>query len=221
MSDEVKLWNLALAAIGARSFVSSPTEKSKEADLCRLHYTEVRDTVLKSAMWPCARAYAQLALIRGRDPSAAWTPSDPPPQWQRAYAAPQDMIAPRFLLSFARFEYGVLGEERAIFAAEETPILVYTRRVTNTGLYDQGLRNAIVSLLASRLVIPASAKDNRATNLREQAVETVLLARTEFANESEDLYETAPSWVQVRGISHPVSQPRFFYPVSDLNASFL
>lgn len=221
MSDEVKIWNLALAAVGARSFISSPTEKSKEADLCRLHYEEVRDTVLKSAMWPCSRAYAQLALMRGRDPSAAWLPTDPPPQWQRAYAVPQDLLAPRYLLSFARFEYGVLGEERAIFAAEERPILVYTRRVTNTSLFDQGLRNAVVALLASRLVIPASAKDNRAAALREQAVEAVLLARTEFANESEDHYEALPSWVQVRGISHPVRQSRFYYPVSDINAGSL
>jgi hypothetical protein len=215
--SEVVLWNLALSAVGSRSLIANPNEKGREADLCRLHYPFVLDAVTKAASWPCAKAWSSLARVRERDFSLQWAPSDPPPPWRFSYAAPSDMLAPRHTVTYQRFAVGQSGESSVIFSQEEQPILHYTRKVTNPELFDRAMHNAVVFALASRLCVPLSAKDNRAAALREQAVEAILLARTEFANESYEEMNELPSWIQVRGASIAPRLERFFWPANDFN----
>jgi hypothetical protein len=215
--SEVLIWNLALSAMGSRALIASPNEKGREADLCRLHYPIVRDLIVKAASWPCAKAWTNLALIKERDFSLPWQENDPPPPWRFTYAAPNDMLAPRHLVSYRRFTVGQNEASTAIYCDEEAPILHYTKRVTNPEFFDRALHNAVVAALAARLCVPLSAKDNRAERLREQAVEAVLLARTEFANESYEEMNALPSWIQVRGSSILPQNNPYFWPAQDIN----
>jgi hypothetical protein len=196
-------------------------EKGREADLCRLHYPLVRDVILKAASWPCASAYARLAVIAERDFNLPWAPGVVPPSWRFAYGQPADMLAPRYSMTFGKFAVGQSEDTPMIFSNEPDAILHYTARVTNPALFDQGLVNAIVKALAATLCIPITAKDARAARLKEEAVEAVLLARTEFANESEDMRESLPSWIQVRGMSLVPEQSRFIWPHEDLNLGMI
>lgn len=217
MADKITIWNLALSAIGSRALISSPVEKGREADLCRLYYPQLVDSLLKSASWPCANAWAKLAVVAERDLSVAWTPGPVAPGWRFAYAAPADMLAPRHLISFNRFAVGNYAEQTLLYMQEEQPVLYYTRRVEREETFDTALTSALISILASKLCRPISGKDGRTEKLKEEAVETVLLAKTEFANESEAFEETLPSWVQARGI---VMQPRisqYYYPSFDIS----
>lgn len=219
--SEVLLWNLALSAVGSRALIATPLEKGREADLCRLHYPIVRDLIVKSASWPCAKEWSRLARKSVRDFSLPWVPGNPTPPWRFAYSAPSDMLAPRHMLSYLPFAIAQQSDEVVIFSDEETPILHYTKRVTNPTFFDAALHNAIVAALASRICIPLSGKDSRADRLREQAVEAVLLARTEFANESLETMEDLPSWLQVRGSSLLPSIHQFFWPAHDINVGVI
>ena len=63
VTDEVGVYNLALNAIGERSNVSSPTENSRRAEVCRLWYESVRNHILGAAPWPEATSMDYLALL--------------------------------------------------------------------------------------------------------------------------------------------------------------
>ena len=215
--DLVTLWNLALSEVGSRALISAPDERGREADLCRLHYPHVRDVLLKGASWPCASAWQALAVLEERNFSAAWTVDDPAPGWRFTYAAPSDMLAPRYLASFGRFTAAAKAGQAVIYCSEEDAILHYTAAVTDVSLFDHGLVNAIVAALAARLCRPITGKDGRTADLRQAAVEAVLLARTEFANESDEHVEALPSWLQARGLSMTPQSSRFYYPISDVN----
>lgn len=217
MADVVSIWNLALSALGSRALISSPTEKGREADLCRLHYPIVRDLILKAAPWPCASAYSRLAVVAERDTSLAWEAGPVPPSWRFAYAQPSTMLAPRYSITYRKFAVGQYADTPLIFSNEPDMILHFTQQVDNAGLFDKGLENAIVAALAARLCLPITSKEVRAQRLKDEAVEAVLLARTEFANESEELYEALPSWIQVRGMSIVPEQGRYIIGYEDFN----
>jgi len=221
MADIVTIYNLALSAIGSRALISNPLEKGREASLCELHYPLVRDVILKAASWPCASAYRRLAVAVERDFNESWTDGALPPGWRYAYGAPSDMLAPRYSVTFGKFAVGQHEGTPYIFSNEPEAILHYTARVNNPAVFDSALVNAIVMALAARLCIPLSGKDARAQRLRDDAVEAVLLARTEFANESEDMRESLPSWIQVRGLSMAPEQSRFIWPYEDIAKGLL
>lgn len=214
-TDVVTVWNRALSAAGGRGLISSLTEPGREADLCRLWYPLVRDAVLKAASWPCASEYARLAMLAERA-NVEWDISQPPPTWRFAYAVPTDMLAPRHLMSYARFIQTLHGGARAIATNDEDAILHYTKRQDDTSRWDVGVENAVIASLAAQLVLPLTGKMNRAQELAGRANEIVLLARTEFANESDETYDALPSWLTVRGYESALNPVRFFWPLENL-----
>lgn len=218
MADLVTIWNLALSAAGSRAQLSSPTEVGREADLCRLWYPLVRDVALKAASWPCASAYSRLSVVAERDFSDDWTAGSLAPGFRFAYAAPALMLAPRYLMTFGRFTVGQYNEQTLIHANDEEAVLHYTARVENTELWDSGLTHVVVSALAAKMVIPLSGKESRRRELRDEAVEAILVARGELANESDEHFETPPSWIQERGFSMPAGAQRFVWPVGDVSS---
>ena len=213
----ITIWNLALGAVGGRGSISAEAEAGREADLCRLWYPLVRDTILKAAPWPCAKKFARLALLTERVDNTDWTVASPNPTWRYAYGVPSDMIAPRYLVSFARFERGLVGTANAIMTNEEQAVLQYTMQQDDVSRWDVGLVNSVVHLLGAKLARPLTGKVTLAQDLSEAAREAVLLARTEIANESDDAYEMLPSWIAVRGYDGSPGVTKFVYPLEDLN----
>lgn len=214
----VELWNLALSATNGRGSISSLTETGREADLCRLWYPLIRDMVLKSASWPSTKRYARLALLAERDAGKDWTSADPAPTWRFAYAAPADMIAPRYLSSYARFDYSVRDSNSVIMTDESLAILHYLVRQTDVTKWDTGLASAVVYSLAAAVSRPLTGKTTLARDLKDLAAETVLLARTEMANESEDNFSQLASWHEARGYDGLPATTQFFWPYSGLSA---
>ena len=213
----VTVWNMALSAVGGRALVSSETETGREADLCRLWYPLVRDTVLKSASWPSTKKYARLALLASRASTTDWGTASPAPGWQFAYGAPADMLAPRYLASYARFDRSLWGGNVAIMCNEEEPVLHYSAKQEDPTRWDAGLVNAVVQSLAASLAKPISGKDTLADRKRADATEAILLARTEFANESDDRHSALPSWVAASGYEGRPHQSRFFWPIESFS----
>jgi hypothetical protein len=219
MADSViELWNLALSAAGGRGTISSETETGREADLCRLWYPLIRDTVLKSASWPSIKSYARLALLSERSDNTDWVNTDPAPTWRYAYAAPANMLAPRYLASYSRFDVALLGTSNAIMTDETNAILHYLVRQTDVTRWDVGLTSAVVHSLAAALARPLSGKTTLAKDLKELATEVILLARTEMANESDDNFEQLASWHEARGYETLPVTTRFVWPYAILSA---
>lgn len=217
MASVVTIWNMALSAMGARGTISSETESGREADLCRLWYPHVRDVVLKAASWPCAAKWARLSVLTERDFSVEWAGSGTAPTYRFLYAAPAEMLAPRHLMSYRRFSVGEYNDAAVIHADEEDAVLCYTKRVDNTELWDTGLTDAVVAALGAKLCIPLSGKEGRRDRLKDEAVEAVLLARTQVANEEDARYDSLPSWIEVRDFSLSPQSTRYIHPLQDIN----
>lgn len=216
ISDEVSVYNMALDAVGTRSDVSATTEQSREAEVCRLWFGPTRDLVLRAAPWSVATGYSRLALLATRNDTLAWVATDPAPGYHFAYAAPSDMIAPRFMSTYGRFIQGKYGNQRALMTQDEAALLVYTRLEEQVALWDSDLAMAIVLGLAAAIAMPLHGKAQRAKNAQDQANILILQARANDANAQENQLDTIPDWIAARGSNFQAPNNRFFFPYGPL-----
>lgn len=218
--DKTAIFQLASTAAGGRSKISSPDEVSREAELCRLWFDPVRDQVLSAAYWPNTRATARLALLAERDPDLDWTSTDPEPGLVYAYAAPSDMVAPRYLSSFERFNYGPYNnagtDVNAISANTANAILFYTKRQTNIGLWDPQLFMAIAYALGAHITMPLTGKRSRANDVASHANDLIIQARVTAANQQVESYEAIPDWISARGYAGSYPPTQYVYPLGAL-----
>lgn len=211
-NSEVEIYNLALNAVGTEDTVALPTEASREAQVCRLWFGIVRDQVLRAAPWPCAKAYARLAVLAERNDTLAWTNTAPDPGSRFAYATPADMLAPRNLSTLERFKLSVYQGQTAVMTETENAILEYTLSQTNIALWDVQLKMAIVHALAAMIAMPLTGKPGRAKEAQDQANTMIWQARTSQSNTDEGTLETIPDWILARGYAGPITTQRYYYP---------
>lgn len=213
ITDEVSIYNLALSGIGTRAKVASPTERSREAEICRLWFGPVRDRVLRAAPWPSTKAWSRLALLKERDGDEAWVANDPEPGFAYAYSPPIDMLAPRHLAGYQRFSLSSYpGNLKAIMTDQPQALLCYTKHQTAINTWDVGLQMAVVYGLSAYIALPLHGKASRAKVAMDEANRLIMSAREEAANTDEGRLETIPSWITARGYGTPLSDTRYFYP---------
>lgn len=208
-----ELYNLALDTIGARNRVASPLEDSKEAEACNLWFPNIRDQVLASASWPEATKMERLALLSAQD-GDTWVQGEARPDFSNAYALPSDYIWPQYIYGFEKFVVQSYGaENRALMTNQTSPVLVYTFRQQQLGMWSPQLQMAIMSGLAASICTSLTGKTSRAKLLIEQANSIIISARETAANtNSEPVLESIPDWIAARGFSDGGTQNRFFYP---------
>lgn len=211
VSSEVGIYNLALNAVGERSNISSPSENSRRAEVCRLWYEPVLEQILAAASWPEATRIEYLALLEERSDSA-WTAADPRPGYRFIYELPADCIQPRYLTGFEPFLITYYGDnKRALNTNVEQAALAYTARITNIALFEPQLRMAIAYGLAGHICMPLSGKPQRAQTMINRANELLWAARETAANTSTEQYEAIPEWIAARGYNWP-STTRYVHP---------
>lgn len=217
VTDEVGIFNLALNAVGTRSNVVLPTEKSREAEVCRLWFGPVRDQVLRAAAWPSCKAWKRLALLKERDDQVQWSEVDPNPEYTYAYSVPSDMLAPRYLAGFQRFSLETFtGNKLAINTNVAQAVLCYTKRQEVISLWDVSLQMAIAYGLAAYIAMPLTGKAQRAQNALNQANQLIMDARSAAANDSVEQLSTVPDWIAVRGYGQSFIEERYIYPTGSL-----
>lgn len=204
--DTVNLFNLALAAAGQRSRVSLPDERSREAELCNLWFTQTYRQVLRAAKWASASAQDSLAQLAARE--GEWTSGQPDPEFQFAFSLPLDCIRPRYLYGFSRFRTSLLTPDTiAIMTNVEQPILYYTLDQTRLEMWDPQLYFAVAYALGANIVMPLSGKPSLSRSLAEVANLYIMEAREAAANESFDGYASLPG-----GRDWTEPGQRFIYP---------
>lgn len=216
ISSEVQVYNLALNAVGERSNISSPTEQSRPAEVCRLWYSPVRDQILSAAPWPEATKIANLALLaEPDDDDDTWIETEPRTGYNYVYAMPSDALQPRYMSDFSRFLFANYQGQRALHSNTANAILAYTSRLENVALWGPELQMAIVYGLAANIAMPLSGKTSRAKVLAENANNLVLAARVAAANANNESYESIPDWIVARGF-YAASAQRYFHPYGSL-----
>jgi hypothetical protein len=218
--DKTALFNLALNAIGARSNVASPTENSREAQVCSLWYPVVQGAVFEAAPWPELTKFASLTLLDTRDSEAAWVNTNARPGYTFAYGLPTGFVRPQYLTNFDRFlmaSYpGASGDVRALATNTEDAILAYTSATVDMDVWTNSLVLAMAYALASHVVMPLSGKVSRAKQMVDQANNLILQARDVAGNTSNEQFDSIPDWIAARGYSGTTVSQRYIYPYGDL-----
>ena len=220
-TNTVALRNMSLSAIGTRARISSPSEVSRENEVCQLWEEHVIDYLLSGTRWYFATAHRRLAVLATRDTIAhgTWEPTDPDPGWTFAYKAPEDMVRPRFLTNYERFDIGQYNDQRAIFCNQEDALFTYTKQVNNASFWEPQFRQAFIHSLAAHISQPLLGKPGRAEAQQELANNIILEARAIHANDSFQPLDKVPDWIAARGYSGSVSNPtEYVYPDAQLLA---
>ena len=171
MATEVQICNIALSRIGQNQGIDSLAEKSQAAALCDLHYEQCRDDVLSEFDWPFAESRIFLADL-----------GSPPEAWGYRYAYPADCLKARYIAlpgmenppAQSRIPFKVVnaGNSRAVLTNQEQAELVYTMRVTNTGLFSSPFVSALAWRIAAELAMGLTSKpDNYAAAMNSYRVE--------------------------------------------------
>ena len=140
---EIDICNQALARLGCRFNVASLAEDSAEGRACNLIYAVARDTCLRRHDWSFATVRLALTDL-----------GSPPDDWAYRYSLPADCLKARQILLQQGAEpapFEVAGRELYSNHAEAT--LIYTKRVTDTTLYDPGFIELLTLKLAAELAI--------------------------------------------------------------------
>lgn len=217
--DLTALFNLSLDAAGCRQTVSIHTERSREAETCNRWYESVRDQVLRAAFWSSAKGAARLSVVVERDVDVAWATTDPDPGWRYSYSTPNDMLVPRFLTDFTRFELTNAPDNSSrIISQTEQAVLIYTKKQTEIDAWDVDLRMAIIYALASHICLPLQGKLDRVQLSVERANALITNARVNDANINENQYESMPEWYTARGFVGTTVPSRYYYPYGPILA---
>lgn len=215
ISSEVGIYNLALNAVGSRDNISSPTEASREAEVCNLWYSPVRDQILAGAAWPEATKFRSLALV-AEQPSTGWVAGSPRPGYLYAYAVPSDLLRPQYMTDFSQFLLTNHDDnQRVIHSNNAEPVLAYTFRLENISLWSSELQMAVVYGLAAHICMPLSGKPSRAKMLLDRANSFLWAARESAANTSTEQFEYVPESLRQRGYSGGV-ETRYYYPTGSI-----
>ena len=216
-SSVVEIYNLACSAgPGTRTSITAVDEGSREAEVCTLWYDTTLEAVLRAAPWTSTTAYERLALLYERDFAVDWTSAMPPPEWGFEYASPANMIRPRYLTSFERFDLSIRDTTHTIVTNVDSALLCYTKKQTLVSMWDASLTMAMTYALGANITMGLTGKLSRARSALEAANDMISQARVAAANEREvGLYETLPSWLAIRGA--PQGQaPQYIYPPGPL-----
>jgi hypothetical protein len=212
VTDKTAIFNMALSVAGSRSLVQSWEEDSREAELARVWYDQVRKQILAAGNWSGAKRTARLALVAEFPTDGEWVTGSPEPGWQYSYALPSDFIRPRYLSDYGRFSLAMrTNEQRVLMTNGASPLLVYTADLDNPETWEEYLSMAIIHGLGAYLANGLSGKSSKVQFAEAKANQMVLESRVISANEDYRPVEVLPDWIAARGYGNE-SAGRYIYP---------
>jgi hypothetical protein len=183
-TSEVTICNLALGKLGAGSIISLD-EESTEARVCRLHYTQTRDEVLRSHRWNFAIKSEELVQ----------TVEVPPFGWAFQYALPTDCLRILEMNSYDLAQRpGTWEIEGRYLVTNDTSARVrYIRRITDCNLFDSLFVEALALRVASKIAMPLNGSMGMAESLLGQ-YEKLTGGRARRTDAFEAMPDRRPAW---------------------------
>jgi hypothetical protein len=157
MASSIDICNMALSYLGTTSSITALTDSTVEAQQCNIHYAATRDALLSAHDWQFARK--ELLLLASTSTVVEG--------FSYIYQYPTDCLTPIRMdtgatityagtaIAYTQIEFEVrnVDADRVIVANYDELTLVYTSRVTNTGLYTPGFVKALALALAAELCV--------------------------------------------------------------------
>ena len=217
MRDQVTLFNIALGVAGARASLTSVEDHTIEAEKCRLFYETARDEVFSAFYWGSLRSTARLVQVAERDLSVDWADTDPRPGYRFAHRLPVNFHYPQFLSNWSQFELSRIGDELVLMSDAEHPILTYTRKESNLGVWEPMLFSLVAAYLGVKVAIALKVDEKAYRRAVEHLQGVYSSAITAAANQDlQVIQETLPEWIEARGFVGLSAPVRFFYPTQAL-----
>jgi hypothetical protein len=200
MASLVGIGNLALAHLGDDATVASidPPEGSAQAEHIAMFLPIARDVLLEMHDWRFSRFRANLALT-----DVAYS------SWTYGYAQPADCIVLRKVLPFGYFDEerdaaDFEQENDTILTNVQTPVAVYSKRVTDPTKWSPLFVSSLSWLLASYIAGPLLKGDTgQAAGVKCYQVFLTEFARASVssANASKRVQrpDSSASWIAARG----------------------
>lgn len=154
-TKDTEICNMALGRIHANLIDSleDNTETSESAIQCRLHYSQTRDSLIRSHWWRMAQGRATLSQ------NAAYTADTTTFEWTYAYDLPTDFLAMKNIWEDAGF--GEIGQQhpysiegKQILSEESSMKIRYIKRVTDPTKFDSLFVEVFILQLALKMIIP-------------------------------------------------------------------
>lgn len=198
MASKTEICNLALSNIGISQFIAdvdAPSEKSNEAIVCRRWYDMSLNFALEDFDWNFARRRLLLAEVS----------ITPPTTWAKVYSYPSDCAAARAIevpgvrtpYAEQRIPFEVAaesastGDYKVIYTNLVAAVLVYTKRITDAGLFDAQFTIALSWLLAANIAMPLTVNAKLAAQATSNYQAAKLTAFARHLNESQEDPEPA------------------------------
>ena len=210
---QVAIYNQALAAVGISKFINAVNEGSPQANVCNLFWQACQDQVLEDVEPNFATRYVQLQqstrTVFG---------------WKNTFTYPADCLstegiveqvtaAPAGILNSLYWQYKYIELPQVPFAVSEDeangglvistdasfPILQYVARITNLTLWSAGAINALVLLLATKIVAPLAANPKYAETAGKAYEAALSKAVTNNYNEAQSAPAPESELITVRG----------------------
>jgi len=171
--SETSIANMALARIGAGRINNIDTDDSTKAIQCRLHYSQVRDALLRSHWW----RFATDRVVLSQDAS------DPDFEWDNQFVLPNDFLrmknwhddngSPR---GISRYSYSIEGDR--FLTNEDSVSIVYIKQVTDPAKFDSLFVEVLVLSLAVKISMPLSDDKKMHQLLQEELFRLISHVRT-------------------------------------------
>lgn len=198
MSSDIEICNLALSRVAVTQAIASFTERSKEAEQCRVLYPHLREVVLQEFPWPFAESIVALASL-----------GSPAPGWAFRYRYPADCLKIRNIVQpgFRRalssdmeipYQIGYDAGGRVIHTDQPEAVCRFTFKVEDSTFFDALFVEALAWRLAMDLALPLTSKPDLQQFAAQQYQMALTLAEGSAFQESQSDPEPESEFVTVR-----------------------
>ena len=198
MSSDIEICNLALSRVAVTQAIASFTERSKEAEQCRVLYSHLRELVLQEFPWPFAESIVALASL-----------GSPAPGWAFRYRYPADCLKIRNIVQpgFRRalssdmeipYQIGYDAGGRVIHTDQPEAVCRFTFKVEDSTFFDALFVEALAWRLAMDLALPLTSKPDLQQFAAQQYQMALTLAEGSAFQESQSDPEPESEFVTVR-----------------------
>lgn len=186
--NSVSICNLALMLVGIPA-ITSFQDENNNAKLCKTFFPVLRDRVLRDHTWSFATAFHELQALdeHSRDP-----------KYDVVCALPGDVI--RVIELVGNRPYRRIGNK--ILVQELPATLVYTRRIEDSGLFDETFVEALQYLMASEIGMSNTRDTQLIAMFRQEYDKRLALARSIDSQENRHAMQNdlkRSRWIYGRG----------------------